>query len=163
MIKKIICLALPLVVALGMDKALENKLIKAGKPYDLSYTLRAIVEVESSGGKYKINLQDPSCGVTMIHLKFFLKRHNIRPTNFNLNKGCQVLVDNDELAIAEAVDILMFWKDKFCYKWGCTSKQWDKVWAAYNGGYNYNSKKAREYAKKIRKTILKIKKQETVK
>lgn len=155
--RNILWLLLAPLLCLGMNKELENKLVKAGKPYDLSYTLRAIVEVESSGGKYKINLQDPSCGITMIHLKFFLKRHNVKQTDFNYNRVCQALVDDDNLAIAEAVDILVFWKNKFCYKWGCTSNQWEKVWAAYNGGYNYTRREAKMYARKIRSVIAKIK------
>lgn len=143
-------------------KNLKKKLFEAGKPYDLSYTLQAIVLVESGSFEkpIKVNLQDPSAGITHIHIKYFLRRHNIKDTPYNRNRAVQVLIDNDDLAIAEAISNLEFWKDKFCYAWGCTKKQLDNVWAAYNGGYNYKSKKARNYAKKVRYYIDKLKRGE---
>ena len=143
-------------------KNLKKKLFEVGKPYDLSYTLQAIVLVESGSFEkpIKVNLQDPSAGITHIHIKYFLKRHNIKDTPYSRNRVTQALIDNDDLAIAEAIANLEFWKDRFCTRWGCTANQWDNVWAAYNGGYNYKSKKAREYAKKIRYYIDKLKRGE---
>lgn len=132
---------------------LKTKLVEAGKPYDLSKTLLAIAKVESNFGQVKINLADPSCGVTHIHLKYFLKRYKIKDTQFNRNLACQRLVNNDNLAIAESVAILNYWKSRLCGKWGCTSSQWDRVWGAYNAGNNYDSKAGKAYARKIRKTI----------
>lgn len=140
-----------------MSKPLMEKLAEVGKPYDLSYTLQAIVEVESSGGKYKVNLQDPSCGITMIHIEYFLKRNKIKDTPFYRNRACQALINDDDLAIGEAIAILLFWKNKFCSVWGCTSKQWHNVWAAYNGGYNYRDPAPQKYARKIRKKIAELK------
>lgn len=157
MIKKFFVLFfLPL--ALFGDNSLIAKLMEAGKPYDLGLTLVAIVEEESGFGRYKVNLQDPSCGLTMIHLKYFLVRNKIADNDFNRNKACQDLINDDELAIAEAIAVLMFWKNKFCNQWGCSSKQWLNVWSAYNGGYNYKSKKAREYANRIKNRISSLKK-----
>ena len=136
---------------LGSD--LEQKLIAAGKPYDLSKTLVAIAIQESNLGQVKVNLQDPSCGVTMVHLKYFLKRYKIKDTSFNRNLACQRLIDNDDLAISESVVILNYWKSRLCGKWGCTSSQWMKVWSAYNSGNNYNGKQGKAYALKIKKII----------
>lgn len=143
-------------------KNLKKKLFEAGKPYDLSYTLQAIVLIESGSFEkpIKVNLQDPSAGITHIHIKYFLKRHNIKDTPYSRNRVAQALIDNDDLAIAEAIAILEFWKDRFCTRWGCTANQWGNVFAAYNGGYNYKSKKPREYAKKIRYYIDKLRRGE---
>lgn len=136
------------------EKLLEGKLKRLGEPYGLSKTLVAIAKLESNMGKVKVNMQDPSCGVTMIHLKFFLKRYNIVDNSFNRNKACQQLIDNDELAIAESIVVLEYWKTRFCKKWGCKVSEWRKVWAAYNAGNSWNSKSGKAYADKI-ETIIK--------
>lgn len=146
-----------LLLSISMNQCLSSdlrqKLIEAGKPYDLSKTLLAIAIQESNLGQVKVNLQDPSCGVTMIHLKYFLKRYKIKDTPFNRNLACQRLIDNDDLAISESVVILNYWKSRLCGKWGCTSSQWIKVWSAYNAGNNYTSKQGNAYALKIKKII----------
>lgn len=141
---------------------LKTKLIEAGKPYDLSLTLLAIAKVESNYGQVKVNLQDPSCGVTMVHLKFFLKRYNIEDTPLKRNFACQRLMNNDDLAIAEAVAILTYWKTKLCGKWGCTSSEWENVWGAYNAGKRYDGKAGVAYSKKIRKVIKELKKDKEI-
>lgn len=147
----LLCLSVTLLLA---NEELVKKLEKLGQPYGLSKSLVAIAKVESNFGAIRVNLQDPSCGVTMIHLKFFLKRYNIPDTSFHRNKACQQLINNDELAIAESIVILEYWKTKFCKKWGCTISEWEKVWAAYNAGNNYNSKSGKAYAKKIKEAIV---------
>ena len=115
---------------------LQKKIIKAALPYDLAYTLLAIVEVETGTGLLRVNLQDPSCGVTMIHIKYYMQRYKLKDTPFNRNYHCQKLIDNDDLAISEALSVLNFWKARFCNKWGCTSEQYTRLYSAYNTGYN---------------------------
>lgn len=146
-------LALSLSSSTEYKKELIKKLWIAGEPYNLSKTLVAIAKQESNLGQVKVNLQDPSCGVTMIHIKYFLKRHNIKDTSFNRNLACQRLISNDDLAISEAINILEYAKTRLCGKWGCTKEQWLKVWGYYNAGNNYNSKAGRAYANKIKNII----------
>lgn len=136
---------------------IKEKLFEAGKPYDLGYTLLAIAKVESNYGQVKININDPSCGITHIHLKYFLKKYNIKDTPFNRNLACQRLVDSDDLSISESIAILTYWKSRLCGRWGCTKSQWDRVWSAYNAGNNYESKAGKAYASKIRKIIKELK------
>ena len=148
------------IISLGSGKdtaELQAKLIEAGKPYNLSLTLLAIAKVESNFGEVKVNIQDPSAGVMMIHVKHFITKHNIKDTNLNRNKVAQLLIDNDDLSIAEAVSILEFWKSKYCGRWGCSKQQWLKVWASYNCGYRINTPKCSSYAFKIQKQIAKFK------
>lgn len=137
---------------------LIKKLALAGEPYDLSYTLIAIARVESNFGQVKINLQDPSCGVTMIHLKFYIKKLGIKDTPFNRNLVCSRLIENDDASIAEAVAILTYAKKRFCGKYGCTKAQWRNIWGYYNAGERYAGKAGREYSSKIEKFIKKLKK-----
>lgn len=159
----------PMIVQANNNKSISNeastlkrKLFEAGKPYDLSYTLQAIVLVESGSFEkpIKVNIQDPSAGITHIHIKYFLKRHNIKDTPYNRNRAIQILIDNDDLAIAEAIANLEFWKDRFCNRWGCTKKQFEKVLSSYNCGYNNQTNKCKNYAKKIRYYIDKLKRGE---
>lgn len=138
------------------NKAIVTKLWEAGKPYDLSKTLVAIGSIESNFGSVKINLSDPSCGITHIHLRYFMIKYGIEDTPLNRNRVCQRLIDNDDLAIAESVFVLVKAKDRFCTKYGCTKEQWLKVWGFYNAGNNYNSPRGQAYAKKVKKRIREI-------
>lgn len=117
---------------------------KLAKPFDLEKTIRTIIKIESDDGKYLVNLNDPSCGITHININTYLKRHNIKDTSFNQNKACQDLINNPILAIANAIEELLFWKEYHC-KNICTKEQYRNVVKSYNAGFNYKSKKAQEY------------------
>lgn len=117
---------------------------KLAKPFDLEKTIRTIIKIESDDGKYLVNLNDPSCGITHININTYLKRHNIKDTSFNQNKACQDLINNPVLAIANAIEELLFWKEYHCKK-VCTKEQYRNVVKSYNTGFNYKSKKAQEY------------------
>lgn len=158
----VLILLVALYQPLFAENNLKRKLFEAGKPYGLSYTLQAIVLVESGSFEkpIKVNIQDPSAGITHIHIKYFLKRHNIKDTPYNRNRAMQVLIDNDDLAIAEAIANLEFWKDKYCGKWGCTKKQFERVLSSYNCGYKNTTQKCKNYAKKVRDIISKLKRGE---
>lgn len=124
---------------------------KLAKPFDLEKTIRTIIKIESDDGKYLVNLNDPSCGITHININTYLKRHNIKNTSFNKNKSCQDLINNPRLAIANAIEELLFWKEYHC-KNICTKEQYRNVIKSYNTGFNYKSKKAQEYWNKFYKT-----------
>lgn len=124
---------------------------KLAKPFDLEKTIRTIIKIESDDGKYLVNLNDPSCGITHININTYLKRHNIKDTTFNQNKACQDLINNPVLAIANAIEELLFWKEYHC-KNICTKEQYRNVVKSYNTGFNYKSKKAQEYWDRFYKT-----------
>lgn len=124
---------------------------KLAKPFDLEKTIRTIIKIESDDGKYLVNLNDPSCGITHININTYLKRHNIKNTSFNQNKACQDLINNPILAIANAIEELLFWKEYHC-KNICTKEQYRNVIKSYNAGFNYRTKKAQEYWNRFYKT-----------
>ena len=124
---------------------------KNAKSFGLVKTITAIAKIESNLGQYNINLQDPSCSFLHIHLKTYLKRHNIKDNPFNRNKHCQELINNPKLAIANAIEELLFWKSIHCSKSGCDIVQYQNVVKSYNAGWNYSSKKANKYYKRFKK------------
>lgn len=125
--------------------------IALAKPFGLEREIRAIIKIESNNGAYPINLQDPACGVTHIHLKTFFRRHGLKDTPFNRNKWCSLLVQNNDLAIANAIEELVFWQKQFCRNGKCSATQHKNMIKAYNAGWNYKSTKAEEYYKKFEK------------
>ena len=126
-----------------------DKLVnKLAKPFDLEKTIRTIIRIESDDGKYLINLQSKDCGITGIHVKTFMKRHNIVNTPFNQNKACQDLVNNPHLAIANSIEELLYWKEIHC-KGKCTKAQYRNVVKSYNAGWNYKGNQAKEYWNKF--------------
>lgn len=124
---------------------------KLAKPFDLEKTIRTIIKIESDDGKYLVNLQSKDCGITGINVKTYMARHNIENTPFNQNKACQDLINNPVLAIANAIEELLFWKEYHC-KNICTKEQYRNVVKSYNTGFNYKSKKAQEYWDRFYKT-----------
>lgn len=136
---------------INIDKMVK----KLAKPFDLERTIRTIIKIESDDGKYLVNLNDPSCGITHININTYLKRHNIKNTSFNKNKSCQDLINNPRLAIANAIEELLFWKEYHC-KNICTKEQYRNVIKSYNTGFNYKSKKALEYWNKFYKAYNKL-------
>lgn len=133
-----------------------TKMIKdLAEPYDLVETITAIAWVESEMGLYNVNVYDPSCGITAIHLKFYMKAHNIKQTKFNANATCQRLMDSPGLAITASIENLLYWKSVFCNPktLKCTANQYQKIVKAYNVGYNINTKAANEYYAKVQREL----------
>ena len=137
------CLASDITITSKID--IDKLVSKLAKSFDLERSVKTIIKIESDDGKYLINLQDPSCGITHINIKTYMKRHNIRDTAFNRNKSCQDLINNHKLAIANAIEELLFWQEYHCDKNGCTNEQYQNMIKSYNAGWNFRSKKAKEY------------------
>lgn len=126
------------------------------KPYDLVDTIKVLVSLESKNGIYPVNLQDPACGITHININTYMKRHNIKNTNFNRNKACSDLILIPKWAIVNAIEELEFWKKIHCKNNQCKFSEYRKVVKSYNAGWNYNSNKALEYWEKFRKEYKRI-------
>ena len=128
------------------------KEIKAqGKKYGLSYTLMAIAIKESSLGKYLVNVDSRDYGLYQANIKTVIKRHNAKNTSWNRNKYAMRLISDFKFATKNAIEELVYWKK-------IHNNDWKKVWSSYNGGWKYNSKRARLYSQDIAKIIQKLKK-----
>lgn len=139
--------------ALTVERLSESQIgviyqaFEAGRGNDMSYSLAAIAWQESQGGKYMINLQDPSSGVFHITINNALSYIKWRDTPFNRNRVAQLLIDDFELSAEFAMINLQFWKDHH-------GNDWNKIWGSYNGGYRPNMEYASDIASKIQKIKL---------
>lgn len=107
-----------------------------GERMDFGYTLMAIAWQESKAGKYKINLQDPSCGTYHNLITSVMARHkDTRDTGYNRNRMCQMLINNSAFAASEALAELEYWWTKYEGK----PSQWSKTIMSYNAGHNYEN------------------------
>jgi len=128
------------------------KIIKAeGKKYGLSYSLMAIAIKESSLGKYLINVNSKDFGLYQANIKTVINRHKLRDTSWNRNKMAMKLVSDFEFATKNAIAELVYWKKVH-------NNNWRKVWGSYNGGWRYDSKRAKKYSREIASIIRKLKK-----
>lgn len=142
MLKKLILfLSFSLCYSSSYDALIEE----LAKPYDLVDTIKVIVSLESKNGIYPVNLQDPACGITHININTYMKRHNIKNTNFNRNKACADLILIPGWAITNAIEELEFWKKIHCKQNKCSARQYQNVIRSYNAGWKYRSAKADEY------------------
>lgn len=131
---------------------IDSLVKRLAKPYDLEQTVRTIIRLESNDGQYLVNLQDPACGITHINIQTYMKRHKIRDTNFNRNKACADLISSPELAIANAIEELLYWQSVHCSS-KCTVRQYQNVVKSYNTGWSYRGSAAAEYWQKFRKAF----------
>lgn len=122
---------------------------KRAKPYNLSYSMIAIAWQESNLGKWNINLSDPSCGPFHQSIVIFLKRHEIKNTDFNRNRYCMDLINNVDLSVSTAIAELEAWLAIHHKRWN----KFEYAYRSYNAGYNYNSNVSKEYASKIQARI----------
>lgn len=114
-----------------------------GKPFNLGYSLASIAWQESMGGRYLINIFDPSYGI--YHIKInnalaFEKAKNL--SKFEKNIIASMLLKDHKYASAVCLSILRFWMN---YHKG----SWSKAISSYNGGMKGN----RYYLKKIKKKV----------
>jgi len=124
---------------------------KQGQRYGLSYSLMAIAIKESSIGRYLINVDSKDYGLYQANIKTVIKRHNAKNTSWNRNKYATRLITDFKFATKNAIAELRYWKKVH-------KNDWKKVWGSYNGGWKYNSKRARKYSREIASIIRKLKK-----
>ena len=117
--------------------------------YNMSWTCAAIAWQESYAGEIRIKPDDGkhgSCGVMHNLLDSVFSRHpEWVKTKNNYNRICTQLMLNNSFSLMEAIDEINYWKKR--------RKKWIDIWASYNGGWKYKSKKAQDYAKNIRNRI----------
>ena len=128
------------------------KIIKEyGKKHGLSYSLMAIAIKESSLGRFVINVDSMDYGIYQANIKTVIQRHNAKDTSWNRNKFAMRLVSDFEFATNNAIAELTYWRK-------IHNNDWRKVWSSYNGGWKYDSKRARKYSQDIAKIIRELKK-----
>ncbi|MEN8717383.1 MAG: transglycosylase SLT domain-containing protein [Sulfurovum sp.] len=127
---------------INLLKTIKSK----GQKYGFSYSLMAIAIKESSLGKYIINVNSKDFGLYQAHIKSVIARHKVKDTSWNRNRFAMKLISDFDFATKNAIDELQYWHGKH-------NGDWRKVWASYNGGWRYNSKRARKYSNDIAKII----------
>ena len=119
-----------------------------GKPYNLSYSLRAIILQESSAGLHRANYLSGCFGIGQIRLRTYLDRHSI-PRNFvNQEKYKSILMYNDFVNMQAIVYELKFWLRVH-------NGNYLKSYASYFAGYRVS--KGVSYAKAVQSKILWLK------
>ena len=124
---------------------------KQGKKYGLSYSLMAIAIKESSIGRYLVNVDSKDYGLYQANIKTVLSRHKAKNTSWNRNVYAMKLISDFQFATENAIEELVYWKK-------IHKNDWRKVWSSYNGGWKYNSKRAKNYSRDIASIIRKLKK-----
>lgn len=134
-----------------------NRVAELAHSFDLSYTVAAIAWQESNFGKYPVNLQDPSCGITHKNVVYYLKSKGLKDTSFMRNKICAELVSDIELATAIAIEDLECWKVYHKRRKLKDEDVYTYMIRSYNGGYKFNSQAAKDYAKSVKARVAALK------
>jgi hypothetical protein len=117
-----------------------------GRESNLSYSLAAIAFVESSGGLFVTNPNDPSSSVLHITTRNALVYAGWEDTEVNREVMYEILQHDFETAAHYAIINLNFWKRVY-------GGDWRKVVASYNAGYRYDSKEGQQYMEKVVETV----------
>ena len=99
---------------------------------DLRLALLAIAWQESRLGVASVNLQDPSCGVFHIHLKYYNQRYGLKDNDYTRNILCARLINDLVFSIREAKRHLRTWLVVH-------NGDFEKALKSYNAGYNVNA------------------------
>lgn len=117
----------------------------AGEEHDYGLTLAAIIIRESQGGLYRVNPESKDYGLTQINIKTAIARLGYEDTPFMRSVAASKIVFDDDLAIALAIEELLYWDKR-------RLGNWSHVVASYNSGVNM-TKGLRDYYPKIAKLI----------
>jgi len=134
----------------SQDIKMLKEIKKQGKKHGLSYSLMAIAIKESSIGKYLINVDSKDYGLYQANIKTVLSRQKAKNTSWNRNKYAMRLISDFQFATKNAIEELVYWKKVH-------KNDWKKVWSSYNGGWKYNSKRAKNYSRDIAIIIKRLK------
>ena len=131
------------------QKELANKIYKRGEEFNLGATLVSIAWQESRLGKYPVSFSDKSgaCGIFHQVVRHYIKQHNLQDTELNRNIVCGNLIYDEDLAITQALEVLMFFKRYYISK--KEPQHYPKMIKAYNAGFNVDSYAASVYYKQV--------------
>jgi hypothetical protein len=121
----------------------------AAKDVGYGFTLAAIIIRESQGGLYRVNPNSLDYGLTHINVKTAVNRMGYKDTPFMRSVAASKIVFDDDLAIALAIEELLYWH-------GRRGGEWKHVVASYNSGNNMKNG-LRDYYPKISKTVNELK------
>ena len=110
----------------------------------------AIAIKESSIGKYLVNVDSRDFGLYQANIKTVISRHKVKDTSWNRNRYAMRLISDFKFATKNAIAELTYWRK-------IHNNDWRKVWSSYNGGWKYNSKRARKYSRDIATIIRRLK------
>ena len=125
---------------------------------DLKYTMLSIAFIESQFGKYKINLNDPSCGIFHKLLPIYAIQLSLKPSKWNESRLCEQLIKSPALALKIAIEDFKHNYIHFRTKGYSKNVSWRLSVMSYNAGisnYKAGSKYYREIVKII-KTLHKL-------
>lgn len=117
----------------------------AAQPHGYGLTLAAIIINESQAGLYKVNPESKDYGLTHINIKTAVVRLGYKDTPFMRSVVASKVVFDDDLAIALAIEELLYWDKR-------REGVWKHVVSSYNSGNNM-SKGIKYYYPKVAKTV----------
>jgi len=118
---------------------------KKAKEFDLQLTMTAIAWQESKFGKYKLNLNDPSCGV------FHVMPSTITKNKWKQSRMCERLIADYDFSFSVALQRLKYFYNYWISK-GCNKNTaWKRSIMSYNAGYDYRH--GNKYYKQIVKRL----------
>lgn len=123
---------------------MKNALV-AGSEHDYGWTLAAMAWRESSAGAKPLNWADPSFGPFHNNIKTVSKRYGAKDQFEEFALASRLMYDFD-FAVEAAVAELDYWKK-------IHKGNWRKMWASYNGGWNWRGKAPQSYQNDIAKKI----------
>lgn len=112
-----------------------------GKPYNLGYTLASIALVESSAGRYRVNMDSRDLGLYQIHTSTAVNTLGIT-NHYKRLELYEKLIYQDPLNAYIALEVLQYFK---AYHKG----DWRKMVKSYNSGFKINTQKAHNYLDKV--------------
>jgi len=112
-------------------------------------TLAAIIIKESQGGLYRVNPESKDFGLTQINIKTAISRLGYKDTPFMRSVAASKIVFDDDLAIALAIEELLYWESR-------RGGQWSHVVASYNSGNNMR-KGLKNYYPRVAKLVEQLK------
>lgn len=121
----------------------------AASEHDYGLTLAAIIIQESQGGLYRVNPESKDYGLTQINIKTAVSRLGYKDTPFMRSVAASKIVFDDDLAIALAIEELLYWDKR-------RAGNWSQVVSSYNSGNNMTNG-MRNYYPKIAKTVNELK------
>lgn len=137
----------------GMDETQIGLLHQAheyAEPYGWGLTLAAIAWKESSGGKYLINLQDPSVGPFHVTVDKVVRHLGWSDTPYNRNRAAQIAMSDFEMTAHIAVMELAYWNIQ-------RGRQWRDTVISYNAGNNLNNPRGKLYGSDIASKVMLLK------
>lgn len=130
---------------------------EVGEPHNFGYTMAALALKETQGGKYLVNLNDPSFGPWQVTVRNIIHfgAGGEPVSDWSRDRMIERMINDIRWSAETALKVLLYW-DEYHHRtmtYDSMAEYWVNLWGSYNAGVHYDGTAGRLYSETVNQLV----------